>query len=462
MLKTAVHSTDITPLESVPMMGYGDRTHNSEGVHDPLYAFVWYLEDPKNGPFVWIMLDLCLLSVPSSRVLRGELAGKTDLPPESIVITATHTHSGPDTRYLHTDSEPWAKNYYNLLIDRLSALVIETREKAVDGYITVSSGESRLAVNRRHVDQPIDPRIIVFTIFDRDDVKRGVVFHYSCHLTTQGVENYLISADWAGIVRNILQKEHDIPIMYLQGAEGNVDPYCRGPLDMADPDQALGSSFDVMEEISVEMAASVNSAMTGKTLERIDSLSYKHFEMSLPLRYGALNPEETQQKIEDWKERLSGFLGIPVKEVPETMIINGMIKDRCRETECSPDETRSWVSEQFAYCAFVSVYKLGGELIDQAKGLIQSPLTLLKMGKVVLLGIPMEVLLDVAFDWQKRHPDSIALIAGLYNGWTGYLPHKKNFDEPDAGELYETVSTVFSEDAAGVLLNEAEKQAAAL
>jgi hypothetical protein len=35
---------DITPQESVPLMGYGDRTHDSEGVHDPLFAYAWWLQ----------------------------------------------------------------------------------------------------------------------------------------------------------------------------------------------------------------------------------------------------------------------------------------------------------------------------------------------------------------------------------------------------------------------------------
>ena len=69
----------------------------------------------------------------------------------------------------------------------------------------------------------------------------------------------------------------------------------------------------------------------------------------------------------------------------------------------------------------------------------------------------MEVLLSVAFDWQKRLPDRIALIAGLFNGWLGYLPHKSDYDEPLADQLYETVSTVFAPEASRLLLDAAEQ-----
>ncbi len=69
MLKTAIAYEDITPKESVPLMGYGDRTHNSEGLHDPLCAYAWWLEPTGKEPLVWIVLDLCLLSVTSARQL---------------------------------------------------------------------------------------------------------------------------------------------------------------------------------------------------------------------------------------------------------------------------------------------------------------------------------------------------------------------------------------------------------
>lgn len=44
MLKTAIAYEEITPKEGLPLMGYGDRTHNSEGVHDPLFAYLRWLE----------------------------------------------------------------------------------------------------------------------------------------------------------------------------------------------------------------------------------------------------------------------------------------------------------------------------------------------------------------------------------------------------------------------------------
>ena len=94
--------------------------------------------------------------------------------------------------------------------------------------------------------------------------------------------------------------------------------------------------------------------------------------------------------------------------------------------------------------------------VAHAVGAIEDPIQLIDFGPVKVLGIPMEVLLDVAFDWQRRFPEDIALIGGLFGGWIGYLPHRDNFEEPLAEQLYETVCSMFSPEASIVLLEEAQ------
>jgi hypothetical protein len=350
--------------------------------------------------------------------------------------------------------------YYGLLRQRLAALVEETAQRAFSGTIEVRTGSSRIGVNRRDVKAPIDPRLVLLSLKDDAGKERGLLYHYSCHLTVLGVDNYLISADWAGPVRDSLEEELGFPVMFLQGAEGNVDPFCRGALDMADPDQAVGSGFEVVQRFGRAMSGDIRAARGNAPVASIDRLTARTVSLRLPLRYGALSPAQVQERIEEWKEKLAGFLGVRKEQVPEDSIINAMVKEKARSAKVSADETRRWVAEQFAYGAFLSIYKTGGDLIDPVRGEIECPLRLLDGGAVKLLGIPAEALLDLAFDWQRRVPGAIALVSGLFGGWTGYLPHRVNFEEPGALQLYETVSSVFSPQAAELLLDAAERQLA--
>jgi len=455
-MNTGISYQEITSQESVPLLGYGDRTHDSEGVHDPLYAYAWWMESGGQQPWVWIVLDLCLIGVVSAADLIREISRRIDIPADRIFVSTTHTHSAPDVHHISASSEPWAKRYYDLLIDACSAAAQSARRQARPSQIEVRSAESDLGVNRRDADRPIDRRVLIMSLVDESGRQRGLLFHYSCHLTVLGVDNYRISSDWLGPVRGRLQSDLGVPVMFIQGAEGNVDPVSRGALDMADPDQAVGSSFEVMEQLSERMIESLRRGLRSRVSAILTDVSCSETVLSLPLRCGGLSPDGVRKKIGEWKRQFASFLEIPPREVPESWTINALVKRQAESKALGDEEIRAWVAEQFVYCSFLNTYKDGGELIDSLKGEVRCPIKILDFGAVTIIAAPMELLLNVAFDWQNRFPDRIALIAGLFNGWLGYLPHKTDFDEPLADQLYETVSTAFAPEASRLLLDAAE------
>ena len=129
-MKTGISYKEITPRESVPLLGYGDRTHDSEGIHDPLYAYAWWMESSRQQPWVWIVLDLCLISVVCTGDLIREISSHIGIPADRIFVSTVHTHSAPDVHHISRNSEPWAKRYYSLLIEACSEAVQSAREQA--------------------------------------------------------------------------------------------------------------------------------------------------------------------------------------------------------------------------------------------------------------------------------------------------------------------------------------------
>jgi hypothetical protein len=459
-MRLGIAGTDITPQESVPLLGYGDRTHDSTGVHDPLSAYAWWLESQGEAPLVWVVLDLCLLSVGTAHELTTRLSQEVGLPAGRVLLSTTHTHSGPDVRSLPGNPAAWARRYHGLLRERMRSAVEQARRSAFDGVIEVHESHCDIGANRRDDRLPADTRVILLRLVDRAGRERGSIFHYSCHLTVLGVENYLVSSDWVGPVRLDLERQWGVPVAFLQGAEGNVDPRCRGVLDMGDPDQARGSSFETCRELGGRMSACLREAAGGEPLLRLSSVRQVGAVAPLPLRYGALSAGQIEERILRWKQALGGLLGVAPQRVPEDSGVNALVKARCRQLRLPRPECRKWVAEQFAYYAFLNIYKQGGELVDREKGLLNLPTVLLDFGGLVLLCVPAEVLVEVAFEWQRRLASRVALVAGLCNGWSGYLPHGDNFREADSGSKYETASTVFSEQAAQELLDRAQELAA--
>ena len=88
----------INPEDGVFLAGY-EQGRASTGVHDGLYAKAVVFDDGKTAVAL-VVLDAVSLQYPTVQHIR-EAASKTvqglDLPPERIIVQATHTHCAPDT-----------------------------------------------------------------------------------------------------------------------------------------------------------------------------------------------------------------------------------------------------------------------------------------------------------------------------------------------------------------------------
>jgi hypothetical protein len=80
----------------------------------------------------------------------------------------------------------------------------------------------------------------------------------------------------------------------------------------------------------------------------------------------------------------------------------------------------------------------------------------LRLGPAALLALPAEATVDVGLDWKQRLDASPGAVLSIANGWLRYLPHAKNYAEPDAGRHYEILMSTFVPDAATRLLDAGE------
>ena len=107
-LEAGAAKVEITPPVGTPMNGYGARMgRSSTGVHDPLWSRCLYLDDGETKVLL-VNTDLCMINAElRARVL--ELAPE-DVPPENIILTATHTHSaqGGMHRYFAIAFRGWS------------------------------------------------------------------------------------------------------------------------------------------------------------------------------------------------------------------------------------------------------------------------------------------------------------------------------------------------------------------
>lgn len=94
-LLAGVGKADITPRPGMPTAGYATNGNYGMGFRTRLYARVIYLKPVSGRPVALVQCDLLAGSEMVPRRLSELLAKKTDLDMGGIMMSGTHTHSGP-------------------------------------------------------------------------------------------------------------------------------------------------------------------------------------------------------------------------------------------------------------------------------------------------------------------------------------------------------------------------------
>ena len=95
-LRAGAAQTDISLKDSQFLFGYPHVKRYSTGIHDRLWSSALYLSDGKRD-VMFIANDIIFVSKDSAKYIHQEISKQIPITPENIMITATHTHSGPMT-----------------------------------------------------------------------------------------------------------------------------------------------------------------------------------------------------------------------------------------------------------------------------------------------------------------------------------------------------------------------------
>ena len=88
----------ITPSRPMWMSGYGARNKPAEGKISDLWAKALVLESPDGRRVVLVTMDLVGIARDLSANVCAELKKKHGLPREAILLSVSHTHTGPVIR----------------------------------------------------------------------------------------------------------------------------------------------------------------------------------------------------------------------------------------------------------------------------------------------------------------------------------------------------------------------------
>jgi Neutral/alkaline non-lysosomal ceramidase, N-terminal len=284
--KAGVSRAIITPSEPIWLAGYASRTHPSEGVLTELWVKVLAIEDAKGKKAILIASDLLGFPKKMSDRIRNKIAIRYGLTRSQIILSYTHTHSGPVLMGALFDIYPLDENQLKVIqdySDNLENKIVDLTGKAIEAMVPAKifsqSGVTRFQVNRRNnveaaltpqtsLKGPNDYAVPVLKVTDSSGSLMAVAFGYACHATVLDI--YQISGDYPGFAQIEIEKAHPgVTAMFFQGAGADENPLPRRTVPLA-------------RQYGKELAAAVERVLSEnmKTLEPVLWTAYSEVNLT--------------------------------------------------------------------------------------------------------------------------------------------------------------------------------------
>lgn len=425
VLQGGAAQVDVTPLDSQFLYGYPNVSRYSTGVHDPLLASALCLNDGRVS-VVFISTDIIFITKTLAESARRRIAELTGVPAENIVISATHTHSGPVTvRYLSNEADSVVPEPDPVYLQRLEDGVVEAGRLACSKMRPIEVGLARadgscVGTNRRRPGDPSDPQVPVLLAREADGGPFiAAMLVCSMHPTVLHEDSTLVSGDFPGMCRRYLQEHvlgRNCPVLHQTGAAGNQSPR----------HVTRGNTFDEARRLGELLGRSIEQAIGNVLFERDLNLDCRQALIeSIPLRRFP-RPPEAAADLERARKQL----------------------DRLRRENGPRADIRTAECDVFGAEETLTLAKAAesGRLEAVTRTCLPAEVQLVRIGRWSFLTWPGEVFVEFALSVKDRFPDTfvITLANGELQGYQvtaeaaaqgGYEASNALFRAPDGGNL---------------------------
>jgi hypothetical protein len=389
-LRAGFGRADSTPKLGCRLTGYGGREEGATAVHDPLFARVLLLED-EGGTRALISIDFCYLFPQSVAAIRQAIQQRTGIAGSNVFIATTHTHAGPHD----LDSDNWDRPLGEIVADAVEQAGTASQPAKIGTGYSFLFGYS---INRRWLDKPVDPAILVLRVDDNQGNLLGLLSIYGCHAVVLGYDNYQISGDWPGYAMNALEEKlgPGVTSMYFQGGAGDINPLVEGVRKRLHSGQSVRAIGDVSTYYGPDdkKAWSIGDR-GGGTFEEVAELGTAYAN-EVAYLLGTISTQAPQQPM--WSEQISINAAAAPGEHPQRPAAP-ILSDALKNFD-----------------------------FDN----IPTELMLFGLGDLLLVGEPGEVFSETAVNLRMalRHMGYKApMLVSYANGWFFYLPEPAAFIE---------------------------------
>lgn len=300
-LYMGVAKVDITPTEAIHLAGYGHRKGLLEGVSSRLYLRANVFRQSVDGEDRLALLveaDIIWWGPERMAGIRKKLLDRYGIREEHIVLSASHTHGGPQTTTVFVDmlGLPDAA-YIEQLEEWLLQAVGQSLEVMEPVAVEQGSGICQVGINRRkwvdgamimapNPDNYIDTNVEVFRFTTETGATKAVWMHYTCHPTVSSMNQ--VNSDYSGAAMEQLEETlgGGAVVSFLQGCCGETRPalYKEDKFYSGTEEDVKRLGRLLANEVAAVLARPMKSIPPG-------AISGRRLEVQLP--YEAL-PSETE------------------------------------------------------------------------------------------------------------------------------------------------------------------------
>ncbi len=407
-LRAGAAAVDITPTEFPVNMPGGFSANMAEKAHDPFHSRALVLDDGQTT-LALVVVDVLGAGPDVLNEAKALAAAKTGMSHDKMLISSTHTHSGPS---VNTRSESAAR-YYKRFVEGIAGSIIKAHASLKPAEIGGAAHPLPDEVfNRRWylkpgkmplnpfgrldkvkmnpgtspdvIDRPAGPTDPDISIISVQDAKRrqvAVYANYSLHYVG-GAPKGEMSADYFGefarIMPSRVRGDENFVAMMSNGTSGDINNI---PFGTTRPPR------EPFEQIRIVAQKAADTAWFAQ--RKIE----KHRS---DVRLGMLQREITlkyrRPSAQDVAEA-KAVLAVKGKEAVEKL------------PRLAQNYARSVVNAA-----------------ERAEDTIAVQLQAIRIGDLAVCGIPFETFVEIGLNLKKRSPFSQTIVVGLANGRHGYLP----------------------------------------
>ncbi len=253
--RAGVASDTVNPPEGV-FLGGNEYNRKSTTVHDNLYAKAVVWDDGKT-PLALVVVDaLSLQYEPTVKAIRAAASEKTTalrLPPERIIVQATHTHCAPDTIGIYgPDATTCGRSeaYMKQLVETAAGQVARAAANLQPATLAYAETECAGWVVNDSEPNILDNSVTILICRNLQGQPVATLTNFSCHPTVLDENTPQISADWVGTFYKKMGEALPAEHLFLQGGVG-------GWIQPETPER----TFALAEKYGTDLAAKVLAAL---------------------------------------------------------------------------------------------------------------------------------------------------------------------------------------------------------